>query len=112
MREKRAFNRLDIIGLAQIRRDDSEIPLEAQIVDISYNGMRIYVKEPLSGPVQVSLCYFSDGSKQEIAETVKAQVAWIKEKGLWYTVGIQFDGLNAQDHSATLAFLDKYVKIK
>jgi hypothetical protein len=112
MGEKRAFNRLDIIGLAQIKRDASDLPLDAQIVDISYNGMRIYVKEPISGRVEVALCYFADGTKQDIAETVKAQVAWIKEKGLWYTVGIQFDGLNPQDHSATLAFLDKYVKIK
>jgi len=112
MRDKRALNRLDIIGLAQIRQDASDLPLEAQIVDISYDGMRVYAKEPLSGGVEVSLCYFADGTKQEIAETVKAHVAWIKEKGLWYTVGIKFEGLNPQDHGATLAFLDKYVKIK
>ena len=112
MEDKRAFNRLDIIGLAKIRRESSDLPLDAQIVDISYDGMRIYVKEPLSGQVEVSLCYFADGTKQEIAETVKAQVAWIKEKGLWYTIGIQFEGLNPQDHSTTLAFLDKYVKMK
>jgi hypothetical protein len=112
MEDKRAFNRLDIIGLAQIRRESSDLPLDAQIVDISYDGMRIYVKEPLSGRLEVSLCYLGDGTKQEIAEVVKGQVAWIKEKGLWYSIGIQFDGLNPQDHGTTLSFLDKWVKMK
>ncbi len=112
MVEKRAYNRLDIIGLAQIKQGESDLPSEAQIADISYDGMRIYVKERISGRVEILLCYFGDGSKKQIAETVKGQVSWIKGKGLWYSVGIKFDGLNPQDHNATLTFLDQYIKIK
>jgi hypothetical protein len=112
MAEKRAQNRLDIIGLAQIKQSESVLPLEAQIVDISYDGMRIYVKERVSGRIEILLCYFGDKSQKQIAETVKGQVSWVKGKGLWYSVGIKFDGLNPQDHNGTLAFLDQYIKIK
>ncbi|MCI0562958.1 MAG: hypothetical protein MN733_31155, partial [Nitrososphaera sp.] len=70
MVEKRAYNRLDIIGLAQIKQSDSALPLEAQIVDISYEGMRIYVKERISSQVEILLCYFGDKSQKQIAETV------------------------------------------
>ncbi len=112
MVDKRAHNRLDIIGLAQIKQDESDLPLEAQIVDISYNGMRIYVKQRISGRVEVLLCYFGDKSQKQIAETVKGQVSWIKGKGLWYSVGIKFDGLNPQDHDLTLTFLDQFIKIE
>jgi hypothetical protein len=112
MTEKRAYSRLDIIGLAQIKEGDSDLSLEAQIVDISYNGMRIYVKQRISGRVEILLCYFGDKSQKPIAETVKGQVSWIKGKGLWYSVGIKFDGLDPQDHNGTLAFLDQYIKIK
>ena len=74
--------------------------------------MRIYVKERISGRVEILLCYFGDGSQKQIAETVKGQVSLVKGKGLWYSVGIKFDGLNPQDHHATLAFLDQHIKIK
>ncbi len=112
MVEKRFYNRLDIIGLAQIKQGESDLPLEAQIVDISYNGMRIYIKQRVAGRVEILLCYFGDKSQKQIAETVKGQVSWIKGKGLWYSAGIKFEGLNPQDHNETLAFLDQYIKIK
>lgn len=112
MQEKRSLNRLEIRGLAQIKRHSSEIPLEAQIVDISYSGMRLYASEPLSDQVEISLCYFADGTSKNISEIVKGRVTWCKQKGLWYSIGIQFHGLNPQDHAATLSFLDKHIKIE
>ncbi len=112
MVEKRAFNRLDIIGLAQITQHGSDLFLEAQVVDISYDGMRIYVKEKIAGNVEILLCHLGNGMGKQINETVKGRVSWVHKKGLWYSTGIQFDGLNPQDHQATLTFLDNYLKIK
>ncbi len=115
MKDKRENNRLDILGHVEMKSSPSDRPLDALIGDVSYSGIRVYVKEHLSGRVEISRCHFVDalgGVEAEITETVYGQVMWIKQKGKWYSVGIKFDGLNSKDHPATLAFLDKYIKIK
>ncbi len=115
MKDKRGNNRLDILGHVEIRSGLSDRSLDALIGDVSYSGIRIYVKEHLAGRVEISRCHFVDvldGAEAEITETVYGQVMWIKQKGKWYSVGIKFDGLNSQDQPAIVAFLDKYIKIK
>jgi hypothetical protein len=109
---ERKYSRLGILGLAHISGDSSDLPLEAQIVDISYNGMRINVRVPISGRINVTFCCFPDGTNNQSAETVQAEAVWVEKKGLWYSAGLRFvDTLNPQEHSATLTFLDRYLKI-
>jgi hypothetical protein len=115
MKDKRENNRLDILGHVEIKRGSSKPSLDALIGDVSYSGIRVYVKEHLAGQVEISRCHFVDamgGVETEIAETVHGRVMWIKQKGKWYSVGIKFDSLNSQDHPAILAFLDKHIKVK
>jgi len=115
MGDKRENNRLDILGHVQIKRGPSDCLLDALIGDISNSGIRVYIKEHLSGRVEISRCHFVDvlgGAETEISETVRGQVVWIKQKGKWYSVGIKFDGLNQKNHSAMLAFLEKHANIK
>ncbi len=115
MNDKRENNRLDILGHVEIRRGLSDGTLDALIGDVSYSGIRVYVKEHLAGRVEISRCHFVDalgGVETEVTETVHGQVMWIKQKGKWYSVGIKFDDLNSQDHPTILAFLDKHIKIK
>jgi hypothetical protein len=113
--DKREFNRLDILGHVQIKRRVLDAPLDALIGDISFTGMRIHLKEHLSGRIEISRFCFVDvpgGEETEITDKVKGQVAWVKQKGKWYSVGIRFEGLNRQDHRAILTFLEKHLQIK
>jgi hypothetical protein len=115
MAEKRGVNRLDIMGLAYVRRNPSGPLFEAQIVNINHQGVKVYMKEPISGQTEIQICYLSclaDGTYKEIGETIKAQRAWIKQNGRWYSIGFKFDGLNQKDHGSTLTFLNRYCQIK
>ncbi len=106
--DHRKNHRFDILGVAHIKHEPEYIPLEAQVVNISHSGVRLYVREALSGRVAVSLYYFADGTKLKIAETIQAEVAWVQERGSWYSIGLRFQDLNFGDHPATLTFLDEY----
>jgi len=112
MGNKRQHNRLDIIGLAHIRGGPSDLSLEAQILDINYHGMRVCMKEPTTGQVEVIISYFAGGTDKRIDEMVRGQIIWTKNKGMWYQLGIKLAGLNPKDHSGIIAFLDKYLKLK
>lgn len=111
MEENRESNRFDMIGLARIRQGPTDLALEVQIVNISYHGMRIFVKEPVAERVEVSLYYFEDGSGEQVIETIQAAVTWCQAQGIWHAAGISFIDLNIQDHPATFAFLDGHIKI-
>lgn len=111
MQENRETDRCNIIGLAHIRREGHNLSLEAQIANISYSGMRIYVKEPLSGRVEISLYYDLEGTTEQFEERLKAEVTWCQGRGLWYSAGINFDELNPDEHAMTLAFLDRHIPI-
>jgi len=112
MGNKRQHNRLDIIGLAHIIGGASDLPLEAQILDINYHGMRVCMKEPTIGQVVAHISHFADGIDKRIDEMVRGQIIWTKKKGMWYQLGIKLAGLNPKDHSGIIAFLDKYLKLK
>jgi c-di-GMP-binding flagellar brake protein YcgR len=102
--ERRKYRRASIIGLVEIRKDPEGSFTEAYAINISYGGLAVYSKNPLTGRVYVKL-YFGDGTGKKIDETVVAQVVWQESVGSWYAVGLQFKGLNPQDHSMTLGFL-------
>jgi hypothetical protein len=104
MTERRKYRRASIIGLVEIRKDPKGSFVEAYAINISYGGLAVYSKNPLTGQVYVKL-YFGDGTGKKIDETAVAQVAWQERVGSWYAVGLQFKGLNPQDHSMTLGFL-------
>jgi hypothetical protein len=40
-----------------------------------------------------------------MGETLAGKVIWRKKTGSWYAAGLQFEGLNTEDHSMTLEFL-------
>jgi hypothetical protein len=99
----------------QIRQNALGSPIVALIGDISDSGIRIHVKQPLSGRLEILQFHFVDVLGQvetEITATVKGQVAWLKQKGKWYSAGIRFDGLNHREHTAILDFLKKYLKVE
>ena len=104
MLERRKYRRASMIGLVEVRKNPTDPPLEAYAVNISYGGMAVYSKDPLSGQVYVKL-YFVDGTGKKVDETVAGQVVWQEYVGSWYAVGVQFKGLNPQNHSMTLGFL-------
>jgi hypothetical protein len=115
MSDKRKNDRLDILGHVQIRQNALGSPIVALIGDISDSGIRIHVKQPLSGRLEILQFHFVDVLGQvetEITATVKGQVAWLKQKGKWYSAGIRFDGLNHREHTAILDFLKKYLKVE
>ncbi len=104
MTERRKYRRASMIGLVEVRKDPSDSPAEAYAINISYGGMAVYSKNPLSGRVYIKL-YFGDGTGKKIDETVVGQIVWQEQMGSWYVMGVQFKGLNPQDHSMTLGFL-------
>jgi hypothetical protein len=115
MSDKRKNDRLDILGHVQIRQNSLDSPIDALIGDVSDSGIRIHVKQPLSGRVEILQFHFVDAlgkMETDITETVKGQVAWLKQKGKWYSAGIKFDGLNHREHTAILDFLKKYLKVE
>jgi c-di-GMP-binding flagellar brake protein YcgR len=87
----------------------SRSPIEAQIINVSYGGMGIYVKKPLEGFVEISII-LRVGESKEVAETVAGQVMWKRRVGSMYAIGVSFKELNPKDHSRLISYLEQAVK--
>jgi len=106
MINRRKYKRPTMIGLIDIKSEPGGSKVEAYAINISYGGMAIYSKQLLTGRLQIKL-YYEDGTGQRLGETVTGKVAWKRETGEWYAIGLQFDELNKKDHSMTLDFVDR-----
>ena len=109
--ENRKKERVPVIAAAfVVNPNELSSPIEAHIVNISYGGVGLSVKEPLEGRVQVAI---SLGVEEDthIAEMVTGHVCWKRSLiGLSWVVGISFEGLNPKDHGRLLSYLDQHIK--
>ena len=106
--DRRKKKRRTMIVKAEVRPSPPDLPIMAEVINLSYGGIGILVKKPLAGRVQVVLYHnlgFSRG--QQIPEPVWGRVAWKKKVGSRYSIGVGFEGLNPKDHKFLLAFLDR-----
>jgi c-di-GMP-binding flagellar brake protein YcgR len=106
IKRKKENKRVSMIAAAVIRANLSGPPVEAHVLNISYGGAGIYVKEPLTGKVQIVINLTVAAGKQK-AETVSGKVIWKRPVGSWYVVGVSFDGLDNNEHTHILSFLDR-----
>ena len=105
--DQRKKKRVSMIAAAVIRPSPSGPPIEAYIINISYGGLGLYVKEPLEGRVQTAIS-LRVGTGKRVTETVWGHVTWKKPVGSSYAVGISFEGLNPQDHKTLLSYLESW----
>jgi c-di-GMP-binding flagellar brake protein YcgR len=106
MADARKYARVSMIASAEVKREGDDSLLYGLTVNISMGGVGIYVKEPLSGRIQAKI-YFSYSTGEDVGITVDGTVAWQKRVEGWYSVGIQFDGLNPHDHAVIYKFLEQ-----
>ena len=100
-----------MIVKAEVRPSPPELPAVAEVVNLSYGGIGVLVKNPLQGRVQIILYHnigFSQG--QQVPEAVWGKVTWQKKVGSKYALGISFYGLNPKEHKLLLSFLDRAAK--
>lgn len=104
--DPRKKKRISMIAAALVRPSSTGIPIEAQIINVSYGGVGIYIKEPVQGRVQIVIS-LKVGPDREVAQTVWGNVIWKEPVGSSYAIGISFEELNHRDHSLLLSFLEK-----
>ena len=109
--ENRKKERVPVIASAfVVNPNQLGSPIEACIVNLSYGGVGLYVREPLEGRVQVAISLGFEKDKH-VAEMVWGHVCWKgRLPGSWWVVGISFEGLNPKDHGRLLAYLDRRIK--
>jgi hypothetical protein len=105
--DQRKKRRISMVATAVVRQNPSGPPMEAYIINISYGGLGLYVKDPLEGRVQTTI-NLRVGTDKRVTETVWGHVTWKKPVGMSYAVGISFEGLNPEDHRALLSFLESW----
>jgi c-di-GMP-binding flagellar brake protein YcgR len=103
---KNKYHRASRIGLAEVRRKSTGSKTQALTVNISDGGMGFYVREPLSGEVEVKL-FFTGKNGRQVIETLMGRTVWQKPVGSWYAVGIEFSNLDPQKHPNTVLFLEQ-----
>jgi hypothetical protein len=108
--DQRKNKRIPIIAEATVRCETSNNLINSYLINISYGGMGIYTKEPLSGRVMIAIGLFGD-SAEKIVETLWGNVIWKKSIGLMYATGISFEGLNPKDHGLLLSFLERAMTV-
>src|SRR3989304_8314837 len=109
--ENRKKERVPILATAYVANPNHlSSPIEAYIVNLSYGGVGLYVKEPLEGRVQVAISLGVDKEKH-VAEMVWGHVCWKgRLMGSSWVVGISFEGLNPKDHARLLSYLERHIK--
>jgi c-di-GMP-binding flagellar brake protein YcgR len=85
MTDPRKQTRVSIIGMVKVRHEGRRSILHALTINIGYGGIGIYIRQPLSGRVQVEIS-FSDSDGKDVAETIEGTVAWQKQVGNWHGV--------------------------
>jgi len=104
---QRKKKRVSMVAAAVVRQSPSYSPIEAYIINISYGGLGMYVKNPLDGRVQTAIS-LSVGTGKRVTETVWGHVTWKKPVGSSYAIGISIEGLNPQDHRMLLSHLENW----
>jgi hypothetical protein len=99
--------RVCLIGPAEVKCSSSDLPLKAYILNISYGGIAIQLKEALKGRAEVTI-FFADGSGGRIGETAWGHVVWCKASDAFHTAGIEFESLNPKDHALTLRVIQAF----
>jgi len=107
MKGTQKHKRVHLIGPAEVRCNRSDPPLKAYVINISYGGLAIQLKEALKGRVEVTI-YFADGNGGRIGETAWGHVMWCKASDSFYSVGIEFEGLNPKDNMLTLRVIQAF----
>ncbi len=109
--ENRKKERVPVIASAfVVNPHHLSSPVEAYIVNLSYGGVGLYVKEPLEGRVQVAISLGVD-KDTHVAEMVWGHVCWKGRLiGSSWVVGISFEGLNPKDHGRLLSYLEQHIK--
>jgi hypothetical protein len=93
--------RARLIGPVEVKQNPSGPSLKAYVLDISYGGMAIQLKEALKGQVEATV-FFASAVGGRIGETVKGRVIWCRAFDSLHKVGIEFENLNPKDHMLTL----------
>lgn len=104
---RQKYKRAKMVGIVEIRKSPLDPPIEAYALDISYGGIAVNVTLPLAGKVNVTI-YFTAGSGEKIGETVSGHIIWCKPSKALYKVGIEFDGLNANDHPQLFNYIKAF----
>ncbi len=102
--DQRKKRRISLIATAVVRQSPSGPPTEAYVINISYGGVGLYVKDSLQGRVQTTI-NLRVGANKRVPVTVWGQVTWKKSVGMMYAVGISFEGLNPKNHRVLLSYL-------
>lgn len=106
--EGRKKKRRTMIVKAEVWPGPPELPLKAEIVNLSYGGAGILAGKSLKGRVQLILYHnlgFSEG--QQVPESVWGRVVWKKKIGHRCAMGVAFEGLNPKHNRLLLDFLDR-----
>ncbi len=105
---KRQKKRATMVAAAAVKTDAGSSPVEAHIINISLGGVGLYSRHSLEGRVQVAVC-LRIGPDREVAESVWGKVTWKEKIGSSYAIGIAFEGLNHQEHSMLLSYLERNI---
>jgi hypothetical protein len=106
--ERRKVIRVPMVSEIVVKQVHPDSLQEGYLINVSYGGIGLYIKSPISGQAQVALD-FIDRTDQRIVEKISGRVVWSKPAGLMYAHGISFDGLNPKHHKLLLSFLDRAV---
>ena len=95
-----------MVATAVVTQGPPQPPVAGYVINISYGGIGLYVKDPVHGRVQTTVNLHV--GRKRIPVTVWGNVTWEKTVGMLYAVGISFEGLNPQDHDILLSFLESF----
>jgi hypothetical protein len=104
--DQRKKSRISMVATAVVTQSPPQPPTAGYVINISYGGVGLYVKDPVRGRVQTTINLHV--GRKRIPVTVSGHVTWEKTVGLLYAVGISFEGLNPQDHYVLLSFLESF----
>ena len=102
--DQRKKRRISMIAAAVVRQSPSAPPIKAYVINISYGGIGLYIRESVRGRVQTTI-NLRVGAKKWVPVTVRGHVNWKKSVGMMSAVGISFEGLNTKDHGVLLSYL-------
>jgi hypothetical protein len=101
------YKRVRLIGPAEVKPSPSGPLLKAYVLNISYGGIAVQLKEVLKGRIEITI-FFADGSGGRIGETARGHVIWCKASDSFYTAGIEFENLNEKNNMLTLRVIQAF----
>lgn len=101
------YKRVRLIGPAEVKYSPSDPALKAYVLNISYGGVAIQLREALKGRVEVTI-FFADGNGGRIGEPAWGHVIWCKASDSFYIAGIEFENLHPKDNMLTLRVIQAF----